>query len=236
MFLHLFLTKSNKNMVEKKVSSPEILLISGLETRWQNLCHQSTLSPETFSTIKNHYSEPHRRYHNLSHLDQCFTEFDSIKDKLQDPLSVELALWFHDFFYDPTKKDNEEKSAQFALDTLQQSGLSIDTTLNVHRLILSTKHINPSDDSDEKYLNDIDMSILGQSSLVFDSFDQKIEQEFTSVYSLQAYLAGRIKFFQSVLSRGDIFFTDFFKDKYQSVAIKNLTAKSVELENRLNNL
>ena len=223
-------------MVEQKIVSPEILLISGLETRWKNLCRLSTLSPETFSTIKTHYSESHRRYHNLSHLDQCFTEFDSIKNQLQDPQSVELALWFHDFFYDPTKKDNEEKSAQFALDTLQQSGLPIDTSLSVHRLILSTKHINPSNNPDERYLNDIDMSILGQSPLVFDSFDQKIEQEFTSVYSEQAYLAGRIKFFQSVLNRGDIFFTDFFKNKYQSAAIKNLTTKTIELEDRLNNL
>ena len=55
------------------------------------------------------YSEPHRRYHTLQHLAECFAAFDEIADLAQHPADVELALWFHDAIYDTRRSDNEQR-------------------------------------------------------------------------------------------------------------------------------
>ena len=65
-----------------------------LAARWKradrSLCH----------ALLARYSEPHRRYHTLQHLAECFAAFDEIADLAEHPPDVELALWFHDAIYD----------------------------------------------------------------------------------------------------------------------------------------
>jgi predicted metal-dependent HD superfamily phosphohydrolase len=34
--------------------------------------------------------------------------------------AIQLAAWFHDVIYDPRAKDNEEKSAEYAVASLSQ--------------------------------------------------------------------------------------------------------------------
>ena len=58
------------------------------------------------------YSEPHRRYHTLQHLAECFAAFDEIAHLAEHPADVELALWFHDAIYDTRRSDNEQRSAE----------------------------------------------------------------------------------------------------------------------------
>lgn len=41
------------------------------------------------------YSEAHRRYHTLRHLEECFARFDEIRDLAQHPAEVEIALWLY---------------------------------------------------------------------------------------------------------------------------------------------
>jgi len=224
-------------MVENKTNSPqEIFLKDGLYSQWQNLCDHLQVSPQKdiFDQITNHYSEPQRHYHTLNHINSCLQELEPIRASLNDPEAVETAIWFHDFVYDPGPNQNEEKSAQFAKDILQATGLSSEFTAKVSDLILSTKHISPSEESDTQYLNDIDMAILGQSSDIFDKFDQDIEKEFIIFYSPEIYLNGRIKFFDTMLNRENIFLTDHFKNKCQKQAQENIERKKTELLKRLN--
>jgi predicted metal-dependent HD superfamily phosphohydrolase len=77
------------------------------------------------------------------------------------------------------------------------------------------------------------MAILGQSTDTFNMFDQNIEKEFTTIYPTDIYLKGRIRFFESVLKRENIFFTDYFKDKYENQARQNIESKKSELEQQL---
>ncbi|EGE15260.1 hypothetical protein E9M_00186 [Moraxella catarrhalis 46P47B1] len=40
-----------------------------------------------------HYQQPHRHYHNLTHLSEYFMWFDEIKDNLSRPDLVAIALF-----------------------------------------------------------------------------------------------------------------------------------------------
>lgn len=62
-----------------------------------------------------HYSEPHRRYHNLIHISSMFTNLIANYSNLNELSKnyIHAAISFHDVIYDPTRTDNEERSIQF---------------------------------------------------------------------------------------------------------------------------
>jgi predicted metal-dependent HD superfamily phosphohydrolase len=66
------------------------------------------------------YSEPHRHYHNVQHIEECLREFEFGQHLAADPAAVELAILFHDAIYDPRRSDNEEQSAQLAIALLTE--------------------------------------------------------------------------------------------------------------------
>jgi len=102
--------------------------------RWNELCRgaRSEAAAQWYDRLLELYSEPHRHYHNAQHITDCLKEFDSVRDAAQEPLAVELAIWFHDAIYNPRAGDNEERSAELAaqfdekiIDALLERGLLI---------------------------------------------------------------------------------------------------------------
>ena len=104
------------------------------------------------------YSEPHRYYHNLLHIEDCLGEFDRAKQLATDPTAVELAIWFHDAVYDPRAADNEERSAELAKAWLSDLHASDALTDSVGRLVLATKSHDASLHADAPLLVDVDLS------------------------------------------------------------------------------
>jgi predicted metal-dependent HD superfamily phosphohydrolase len=68
----------------------------------------------------------------------------------EDPLSLELALWFHDAIYDTRARDNEARSADWPSDALVCLGsIRVD---RIVRLILVTQHDEIAADRDKPLL------------------------------------------------------------------------------------
>ena len=70
--------------------------------RWQGLWQQlgaSTSNDELFFKLVKCYSEPHRKYHTMQHLNECFTHLEIVRSIAERSGEVELALWFHDAIY-----------------------------------------------------------------------------------------------------------------------------------------
>lgn len=72
---------------------------------WQQL---GLIGPgaELLGDLMQRYAEPHRHYHTMRHLDECFANFEAVCHDATRPAEIELALWFHDANYDVKRHDN----------------------------------------------------------------------------------------------------------------------------------
>jgi predicted metal-dependent HD superfamily phosphohydrolase len=121
---------------------------------------------EEFDRLIGRYSEPHRAYHTIQHIEECFREFEAVRGSANSPSAVGLALFFHDAIYDTHAhdNDNEEKSAGLARQVLAAVGAEEPLQSDVRDLILATRHAAMPETNDQKVLVDIDLSILGADS------------------------------------------------------------------------
>jgi predicted metal-dependent HD superfamily phosphohydrolase len=155
------------------------------------------------------YSEPHRCYHNLVHIEDCLTEFDRAKQLATDPAAVELAIWFHDAVHDPRAADNEERSAELAKDWLSDVHASDALTDSVGRLVLATKNHDASLHADAPLLVDVDLSILGKPPEQFWEYERQIREEYAWVEK-RVFAAKRAEILRRFLACERICQTDSF--------------------------
>ena len=167
------------------------------------------------------YSEPHRHYHNMGHIRHCLRELQEVRERCDDPVAVEVAIWFHDCVYEPTRHDNEKRSAQVAAEMLQRMGADDLFVNRVKSLIVATQHVDVPCGNDQQFLVDIDLAILGRPQEEFDHYELAIRKEYAHVPH-SAFKKGREAILRSFLERRAIFNTQHFQDKYEATARSNL--------------
>ena len=167
------------------------------------------------------YSEPHRFYHTLRHLDECFTALAPAAHLARHLGEVELALWFHDAVYDTRAADNEERSARSAEDALLAAGAGRDVASRVRGLVLSTKHEALPDEGDARLLVDVDLSVLGAPEERFAEYERQVRQEYDWVPDAP-FRRARARVLESFLQRSSIYGTDWFAERLEARARENL--------------
>jgi predicted metal-dependent HD superfamily phosphohydrolase len=172
--------------------------------------------------LKACWSEPHRHYHTLQHLGECLSHFRAVRHMAAHPGEVALALWFHDAYYDPTRSDNEQRSADWARDSVLAAGLPVEVANRVHGLVMTTRHeVAVATDIDSQLLVDIDLSILGAEAKRFDESDLQIRREYAHVPEDQ-YREGRLRILGGFLARPRLYHTDYFFERLERRARENL--------------
>jgi predicted metal-dependent HD superfamily phosphohydrolase len=167
------------------------------------------------------WSEPQRHYHTLQHLRECLALFDEVRAQALQPGEVELALWFHDAFYEPTRHDNEERSADWARDAMQAAGLADAAAQRVHALVMDTRHAQPPRGADAQLLVDIDLAILGAPAQRFDESDAQVRREYAHVGE-DNWRRGRAQVLRGFLDRAAIYATPGFHAAREAQARANL--------------
>src|SRR4051812_48010248 len=81
-----------------------------LRVRWHRL-FRAPQHEQVLRALVTAYTAPDRHYHNLAHVRDCLRTVEAVYPYLVDPRAVDAALFFHDAVYDPTRSDNEERSA-----------------------------------------------------------------------------------------------------------------------------
>ena len=127
------------------------------------------------------YAEPHRSYHTLRHLDECFERLERVRTKAQHLGELDLALWYHDAVYDPRASDNEARSADLAVSAMARAGLLAVARDRVRALIMATWHDALPLTGDAALLVDVDLGILAAEPKRFDEYEGEIRAEYAWV-------------------------------------------------------
>jgi len=146
----------------------------------------------------------------------------------RQPIAVEWAIWFHDAVYDPKASDNEEQSAALAQQCLRDYDIHGPQADEVTRLILATKHSQATVEPDEAFVVDIDLCILGREDARFREYEDQIRREYAWVPT-DVYAAKRAEILQRFLDRERLFSTDWFFERYEAQAGRNLAASIAAL-------
>ncbi len=181
------------------------------------------------------YGDPQRAYHGLRHLQHVLWELDQVPaSQLEDTerIKVEAAIWFHDLVYEFKKRDNEFQSARACERVL---GGAVGSTpgaaavAEIVRLIELSTHREPTPAdfrADPRRKNtlelflDLDMSILGQSGIVYGEYAQNVRLEYQHVGDW-TYAHFRKRFLRHVIAHG-AFRSNYFRELYGAAAETNL--------------
>ena len=197
----------------------------------------SDISPKQidrlWQDIVTRYGEPQRAYHTLNHIEQLLVQLENINHILSEPHITALALYYHDVIYDPTRSDNELRSAEFATDTLSPY-LSPEQYQQIHALIMMTANhqidtLVASDKyNDAAYLLDMDLSILGAPWTAYEQYAKAIRQEYKHV-AADNYRDGRTAVLQGLLAHPKLYLTDHYYNQLETQARDNIKRELTSL-------
>ncbi|VTU30995.1 hypothetical protein H4CHR_02716 [Variovorax sp. PBS-H4] len=187
---------------------------------WQGLGVQPP-GDALFDGLIARYSEPHRAYHTLQHLDECLEALARQARQANRPAEIALALWFHDAIYDVHRHDNEERSADWALQALRDAGADAHAAQRVHALVMATRHQAQPQEADAQLLVDIDLSILGAPAPRFAEYEQQIRFEYAHVPP-EVFEPRRRQILGSFLARNSLYLTPSIRARLEAQARVNL--------------
>jgi predicted metal-dependent HD superfamily phosphohydrolase len=182
-----------------------------------------------FDEIAFAYAELQRRYHTLAHISACLDQLDAIGRTEPARRTIELALWWHDAVYDPTRADNEARSAALARDHLGRLSEAAAVIDEVERLIMLTAgHTVAADDTIGATLVSIDLSILGQPAAIYDRYAGQVRAEYAHVPDA-AFRAGRARVMTHFLEAPTIYADPDFRDRLEAPARANIAREIAAL-------
>ena len=188
---------------------------------WQRslLPGRSTSPVSAWRELSRHYSETNRLYHTLHHLDFCLREFDTAKYLMDDADAIEMAIWYHDIINSSQSNDNEYQS-RLLFERVAQNNFDQQFVESVGSLIMITTHRQTPKTRDEEFICDIDLSSMGASWEKFITDSNALRAESES--SAEQYTFGKLKFFNALLERPRIFYSDYFYSRYENNTRMNI--------------
>ncbi|MGW9552483.1 DUF4031 domain-containing protein [Citricoccus zhacaiensis] len=179
------------------------------------------------------WSEPHRHYHDRSHLLAVLRAIDVLVRHGEDcgrwTRSVKLAAWFHDAVYrgDPALPagQDEEDSAVLAEQALSELGLPAPEIAETARLVRMTATHDPDPgDGTGAVFSDADLEVLGRSRGDYARYLTAVRQDFAHVPDA-AFATGRAGVVQSLLALDPLYRTATGTRLWERNARRNLSAE-----------
>jgi len=180
------------------------------------------------------WSEAHRDYHDLRHLDEVVNALVALRHVALDGdtqwATVVFSAWFHDAVYDiSTAAENEHRSAELARTTLSANGIGLDVVENVVALVQASEvHDVQETRGPQAVFHDADLWILSAPMGRFDEYCADVRKEYAAVPD-EAYAHGRAVILTPFLDRESIFRTDAARQQWEPVARRNLARELARL-------
>ncbi|MBL7718860.1 MAG: hypothetical protein JNL72_08495 [Flavipsychrobacter sp.] len=203
-----------------------------LQELFFELCFHYTqsqpLAEKLWKEIETCYTEQHRHYHTLAHLENLVAELLPYKEKAGDWDILLFSVFYHDIIYNIPGSSNEEKSAELAAARLKQLGIPPERIALCREQILATKTHTENTNFDTNLFTDADLAILGKPEVQYDEYTIAIGKEY-HIYPLFLYKNGRRSFLKHFLSMEHLYKTNEFREKYEAQARENLELELVTL-------
>ena len=205
-----------------------------MQQQWVRLMAEFSIAPAAaypyFDRLVTAYSEPHRHYHTMEHLAEMFKVANRLMKPSDPRTAILLAIWYHDFVYDPLRNDNETQSAVYAVRDMEEMGIEPDLQNHVMKLIISTIHGVVHDFiAGDAIMHDADLAILGASEQRYDRYAQDIRKEYKHVPD-DAYRVGRTKVLKGFLNpKSSIYRHTIMNEEGEAAAIANITREINQL-------
>ena len=171
--------------------------------------------PFDVSFLKEYYSEPHRVYHDLRHINDLLTLIDEHVENEEQALLLKAVAWFHDAFYDPKlgSPQNEQKSIEIFESVSHLFEPS--QAQEIKDIILATS-LHMTDQSNASALTQIFLDMdMGNFRLPFERYMEYTKRVFDeyvlSGYSENEVLRGQKDFAKKLLQKTNLYYTPLFK-------------------------
>lgn len=180
--------------------------------------------PELREQLLAAWTSPDRGYHDLTHLVEVLDHLDLLAGEAPEDLEVlRLAAWFHDAVYEGLR-DDEERSARWALEALADLGVGEE----VARLVrLTATHQPEPGDRLGALLCDADLAILASGAERYADYVAGVRREYAHLDDA-TFAAGRTAVLES-LADGELFHTEAGRARWEAAARANLTAELASL-------
>lgn len=191
------------------------------------------------------WEQSHRAYHHSGHLSQMLAELDRLyahRAQGATPLALVLAAWFHDAVYEGAPDEDERRSEQLAVTSLEPlvaAGLLSADELQMVRLLVGATATHELPESAElpagyavtdiEFFLDADMAILAADSARYRRYLRGVRSEY-SHFDDEAFRAGRTTFLRSILERERIFLSEQALPLWEEPARTNLRSELTEWE------
>lgn len=176
---------------------------------------------ELWKDIEKAYTSKNRYYHNLEHLVNIWHQLSEVKQFITNWDATLFAMFYHDFIYSIHQKNNEEKSAAFAVNCMKKISLPSNIIDVCSNQILATKSHDKSKNNDINYFTDADLSILGMPWHIYATYCKNVRNEY-AIYPDFLYNSGRKKVLNHFLQMDRIFKTEYFNIQFETQAKQNL--------------
>lgn len=196
------------------------ICIEYLRSEWNQLVPLNhPLSKSYWDQLLAAYSEEHRYYHTPEHLYHLIGLLREAS--VADP-AVYWASFYHDYVYIAGRQENEAKSADIAKEQMLELNIDLKVIDRCCDLILMTKthQLNECDPDAGAFL-DADMAILGANEKAYADYVERVQKEYSSIPAF-LFNKGRKKFVETCLNQNRLFNTDYFFDRFETQARKNL--------------
>jgi len=196
-------------------------------------------TPRRREKIKSLYNLPHRKYHNLQHINNMLRWVD--KDHSRLSVLLECII-YHDLQYSRKMCPpgiNEAMSISLYMINKLKIHFESDSSLLESRIDLDivsvTEAINATGHHDKDQENiskltqlvlDLDLQSFAQSREEFLQDSENVRLELADVYGEKAFLKGHIKFLKTLLKRKRIYYV---KTEWEKTARENLAWRISEL-------
>ena len=184
--------------------------------------------------LERRWSEPHRGYHDLRHLDEVSAALMELRETTLDTdtdwAAVVFAAWFHDAVYDvATPADNERRSSDLARHALSENGIPDDVVSTTCELVeASAAHDVTETRGPQAAFHDADLWILGAPAERFDGYCADVRREYAAVPD-DAYAEGRGAILRPFLARESIYRSEHARRLWEPAARENLRRELARL-------